>query len=217
MASSLDIAGINKRFGKGDKSVEVLRKVDIHVAPGEFLILVGPSGCGKSTLLNIIAGLDEPTEGEIRIGGKNVVGMPPRDRDIAMVFQSYALYPTLSVADNIGFALEMRKVPKADREKRINEVAAMRLSLPQKMADEFDMTDTRRVGKDVTYTYQFNTQEHKASTFDTEAGKQVAIPELCNTKATREYLDAGYRFVFTYLFKDGSDVVVHITAADCKA
>ena len=125
MASSLDIAGINKRFGKGDKSVEVLRKVDIHVAPGEFLILVGPSGCGKSTLLNIIAGLDEPTEGEIRIGGKNVVGMPPRDRDIAMVFQSYALYPTLSVADNIGFALEMRKMPKAERQKRIDEVATM--------------------------------------------------------------------------------------------
>ncbi|AOG24031.1 ABC transporter ATP-binding protein [Acidovorax sp. RAC01] len=125
MASSLDIAGINKRFGKGDKSVEVLRKVDIHVAPGEFLILVGPSGCGKSTLLNIIAGLDEPTEGEIRIGGKNVVGMPPRDRDIAMVFQSYALYPTLSVADNIGFALEMRKMPKPERQKRIDEVAAM--------------------------------------------------------------------------------------------
>ena len=125
MASSLDIAGINKRFGKGDKSVEVLRKVDIHVAPGEFLILVGPSGCGKSTLLNIIAGLDEPTEGEIRIGGKNVVGMPPRDRDIAMVFQSYALYPTLSVADNIGFALEMRKMPKAERAARIQEVASM--------------------------------------------------------------------------------------------
>ena len=125
MASSLDIAGINKRFGKGDKSVEVLRKIDIHVAPGEFLILVGPSGCGKSTLLNIIAGLDEPTEGEIRIGGKNVVGMPPRDRDIAMVFQSYALYPTLSVADNIGFALEMRKMPKPERQKRIDEVAAM--------------------------------------------------------------------------------------------
>ncbi len=125
MASSLDIAGINKRFGKGDKSVEVLRKVDIHVAPGEFLILVGPSGCGKSTLLNIIAGLDEPTEGEIRIAAKNVVGMPPRDRDIAMVFQSYALYPTLSVADNIGFALEMRKMPKAERQKRIDEVAAM--------------------------------------------------------------------------------------------
>ena len=125
MASSLEIAGINKRFGKGDKSVEVLRKIDIHVAPGEFLILVGPSGCGKSTLLNIIAGLDEPTEGEIRIRGKNVVGMPPRERDIAMVFQSYALYPTLSVADNIGFALEMRKMPKAERKVRIDEVAAM--------------------------------------------------------------------------------------------
>ena len=125
MASSLEIAGINKRFGSGDKSVEVLRRVDIHVAPGEFLILVGPSGCGKSTLLNIIAGLDDPTEGEVRIGGKNVVGMPPRDRDIAMVFQSYALYPTMSVADNIGFALEMRKMPKAERQKRIAEVAAM--------------------------------------------------------------------------------------------
>ena len=125
MASSLEIAGINKRFGSGDKSVEVLRRVDIHVAPGEFLILVGPSGCGKSTLLNIIAGLDDPTEGEVRIGGKNVVGMPPRDRDIAMVFQSYALYPTMSVADNIGFALEMRKMPKAERQKRIDEVAAM--------------------------------------------------------------------------------------------
>ena len=125
MASSLEIAGINKRFGNGDKSVEVLRRVDIHVAPGEFLILVGPSGCGKSTLLNIIAGLDDPTEGEVRIGGKNVAGMPPRDRDIAMVFQSYALYPTMSVADNIGFALEMRKMPKAERQKRIDEVAAM--------------------------------------------------------------------------------------------
>ncbi|MFN3375983.1 MAG: ABC transporter ATP-binding protein [Burkholderiaceae bacterium] len=125
MASSLEIAGINKRFGKGEKSVEVLRKVDIHVAPGEFLILVGPSGCGKSTLLNIIAGLDNPTEGEVRIGGKNVVGMPPRDRDIAMVFQSYALYPTMSVADNIGFALEMRKMPKTERAARIQEVASM--------------------------------------------------------------------------------------------
>ncbi|MGB4925836.1 MAG: ATP-binding cassette domain-containing protein, partial [Giesbergeria sp.] len=81
MASSLEICGINKRFGKGDKSVEVLQKVDIHVEPGEFLILVGPSGCGKSTLLSIIAGLAEPTEGEIRIAGKNVVGMAPRDRD----------------------------------------------------------------------------------------------------------------------------------------
>ncbi|APW39885.1 sugar ABC transporter [Rhodoferax koreense] len=125
MASALQISGIRKTFGNGDKAVEVLKRIDIDVAPGEFLILVGPSGCGKSTLLNIIAGLDEPTEGAIRIGERDVVGVPPAARDIAMVFQSYALYPTMSVADNIGFALEMRKVPKAERTKRIAEVAAM--------------------------------------------------------------------------------------------
>ena len=125
MASSLHIKGIRKAFGKGDKAVEVLKRIDIDVEPGEFLILVGPSGCGKSTLLNIIAGLEEPTEGELHIAGKNVIGMPPAQRDIAMVFQSYALYPTMTVADNIGFALEMRKVPKADRDKRIHEVAGM--------------------------------------------------------------------------------------------
>lgn len=125
MAASLHIAGIRKVFGKGDKAVEILKKIDIDVAPGEFLILVGPSGCGKSTLLNIIAGLEEPTEGEVRINGKDVIGVAPAKRDIAMVFQSYALYPTMSVADNIGFALEMRKVPKDVRTKRIHEVAAM--------------------------------------------------------------------------------------------
>jgi len=125
MASSLDIQGVRKCFGKGDKAVEVLKKIDIAVAPGEFLILVGPSGCGKSTLLSIIAGLEEPTEGAIKIAGRNVVGVAPAQRDIAMVFQSYALYPTMSVADNIGFALEMRKVPKPERKKRIDEVAAM--------------------------------------------------------------------------------------------
>ena len=102
-----------------------MKKIEIDVAPGEFLILVGPSGCGKSTLLNIIAGLEEPTEGELRINGKDVIGVAPAQRDIAMVFQSYALYPTMSVADNIGFALEMRKVPKDVRTKRIHEVAAM--------------------------------------------------------------------------------------------
>ncbi len=125
MAASLHIAGIRKVFGKGDKAVEILKKIDIEVQPGEFLILVGPSGCGKSTLLNIIAGLEEPTEGELRINGKDVIGVAPAQRDIAMVFQSYALYPTMSVADNIGFALEMRKVPKDVRTKRIHEVAAM--------------------------------------------------------------------------------------------
>ena len=122
MASPLHIKGIRKAFGKGDKAVEVLKRIDIDVEPGEFLILVGPSGCGKSTLLNIIAGLEEPTEGELHIAGKNVIGMAPAQRDIAMVFQSYALYPTMTVADNIGFALEMRKVPADVRKKRIDEV-----------------------------------------------------------------------------------------------
>ena len=125
MSSALKINGIRKCFGKGDNIVEVLKRIDIDVAPGEFLILVGPSGCGKSTLLNIIAGLEEPTEGSISIGDKNVVGVPPAQRDIAMVFQSYALYPTMSVAENIGFALEIRKVPKAERQARIAEVASM--------------------------------------------------------------------------------------------
>ncbi|MEI7969110.1 MAG: ABC transporter ATP-binding protein [Betaproteobacteria bacterium] len=125
MAASLDIDGIRKRFGKGDRAVEVLKRIDIAVPPGEFLILVGPSGCGKSTLLNIIAGLETPTEGSLRIAGRDVLGVPPAQRDIAMVFQSYALYPTMSVAENIGFALEMRKVPRARREQRIAEVAAM--------------------------------------------------------------------------------------------
>ena len=125
MAASLHIAGIRKVFGKSDKAVEVLKRIDIDVAPGEFLILVGPSGCGKSTLLNIIAGLDDPSEGRVSIGGRDVIGVPPAQRDIAMVFQSYALYPTMSVADNIGFALEMRKMPKAERTARIAEVATM--------------------------------------------------------------------------------------------
>ena len=123
--SSLTIRGVRKTFGQGDKQVEVLKRIDIDVAHGEFLILVGPSGCGKSTLLNIIAGLEQPTEGSILMGERDVVHTPPAQRDIAMVFQSYALYPTMSVADNIGFALEIRKMPKAERQARINEVAAM--------------------------------------------------------------------------------------------
>jgi multiple sugar transport system ATP-binding protein len=125
VASGLKIDGVVKRFGKPGKQVEVLKRIDIDVAPGEFLILVGPSGCGKSTLLNIIAGLEDASEGDVRIGSRSVLGVPPAQRDIAMVFQSYALYPTMSVADNIGFALEMRKVPKAKRDKTIARVAEM--------------------------------------------------------------------------------------------
>ncbi|MBK7615564.1 MAG: ATP-binding cassette domain-containing protein [Burkholderiales bacterium] len=103
----------------------MLKGIDIAIEPGEFLILVGPSGCGKSTLLNMIAGLDAPTSGRIFIGERDVTDLPSKDRDIAMVFQSYALYPNMSVAQNIAFALEMRKVPKPERDAAVQRVAAM--------------------------------------------------------------------------------------------
>ncbi|MCF6302495.1 MAG: ABC transporter ATP-binding protein, partial [Devosiaceae bacterium] len=90
---------------------------------GDFLVLVGPSGCGKSTLLNCIAGLEEVSGGEISIGGRNVTQSPPRERNIAMVFQSYALYPSMSVAQNIAFGMKVRKVPKEQSEAKTAQVA----------------------------------------------------------------------------------------------
>src|SRR5512134_1319560 len=117
----LEIDGIGKRFG----GTEVLKRIDIAVAEGDFLVLVGPSGCGKSTLLNMIAGLESVTEGEIRINGRAVNDLHPSQRDIAMVFQSYALYPNMNVAQNIAFGMEMRGVPRDEREKAIAEVAKL--------------------------------------------------------------------------------------------
>ncbi len=119
--SALTIENICKSYGP----VETLKGIDIALDSGEFLVLLGSSGCGKSTLLNIIAGLVEPTSGEIRIGDTSVIGMHPKDRDIAMVFQSYALYPNLTVARNIGFGLEMRKVPAAERDAAVSEAARL--------------------------------------------------------------------------------------------
>ncbi len=117
--SSLTIRGIKKRFGP----VEVLKGIDIELQSGEFLVLLGSSGCGKSTLLNIIAGLIDPSEGEILIGERNVTDIHPKDRDIAMVFQSYALYPNMSVARNLTFGLEIRKVGRAERDVALSKVA----------------------------------------------------------------------------------------------
>ena len=117
--ASLEIVNIKKRFG----DIEVLKGIDIAVEAGEFLVLVGPSGCGKSTLLNMIAGLDTVTEGDILIGGKRVNDLHPSERDIAMVFQSYALYPNMSVEGNIAFGMEMRKVPKQERQRAVQEAA----------------------------------------------------------------------------------------------
>jgi multiple sugar transport system ATP-binding protein len=118
---ALSIRNVRKTFGP----IEILKGIDIEIEAGEFLILVGPSGCGKSTLLNMIAGLDVPSSGSIHIGERDVTHVPSKDRDIAMVFQSYALYPNMNVAQNIAFALEMRKVPKPQRDAAVQRVAKM--------------------------------------------------------------------------------------------
>src|SRR5215470_17226054 len=117
--SSLSIRNVVKRYGP----VQVLKGINIEAQDGEFLILVGPSGCGKSTLLNMIAGLDSITSGEIYIGGRLVNDLSPKDRDIAMVFQSYALYPNMTVRQNISFGLEMRRVPKKEQDEIVDRVA----------------------------------------------------------------------------------------------
>ena len=119
--STLSIRNVTKRYGP----VEVLKGIDIEVADGEFLILVGPSGCGKSTLLNMVAGLDTVSSGEIAIGGRIVNDLSPKDRDIAMVFQSYALYPNMSVRDNISFGLKIRKIPQQQQVETVSRVARL--------------------------------------------------------------------------------------------
>lgn len=119
--ASLAIRNVRKIFPNGG---EVLKGIDLEIEDGQFLILVGGSGCGKSTLLNMIAGLESVTSGDIFIGGKRVNDLAPKDRDIAMVFQSYALYPSMSVRDNIAFGLSLRKVAKAEQARIIERVAA---------------------------------------------------------------------------------------------
>jgi multiple sugar transport system ATP-binding protein len=119
--ATLTIARLRKRFGH----VEVLKGIDLDAAHGEFVALVGPSGCGKSTLLAMIAGLESVSEGEIRIDGRLVNGVAPRDRDIAMVFQSYALYPTMTARQNITFGMESRGVPKVARDEAVKRVSAL--------------------------------------------------------------------------------------------
>ncbi|MBB5192508.1 multiple sugar transport system ATP-binding protein [Silvimonas terrae] len=118
---ALAIKNVTKSFG----DTHILKGIDIEIDDGQFLILVGPSGCGKSTLMNIIAGLESPTSGEVHIGDRIVNDVAPKDRDIAMVFQSYALYPTMNVRQNIAFGLETRGVPKKEQEEVINRVAKM--------------------------------------------------------------------------------------------
>ena len=117
---------VNKKFGE----TSAVKDLNLAVRDEEFLVLVGPSGCGKTTALRMLAGLEEQTNGDIFIGERRVNDVAPKDRDIAMVFQNYALYPHMSVYDNIAFGLKLRNVPKAEIERRVNEVAEM-LSIGQ--------------------------------------------------------------------------------------
>jgi multiple sugar transport system ATP-binding protein len=114
--------GVTKRYPDGTLAVE---KVDLSIADGEFIILVGPSGCGKTTTLNMIAGLEDISAGELRIDGARVNERAPRDRDIAMVFQSYALYPHMTVRENIGFPLKLAKLPKTEINQKVEHAAAL--------------------------------------------------------------------------------------------
>ncbi|WP_420548068.1 ABC transporter ATP-binding protein [Curvivirga sp.] len=119
--ASLSINNVKKSFG----SIDILKNIDIQIDDGEFLVLVGPSGCGKSTLLNLIAGLETPTDGDILIGDSRVNNVQPKDRDIAMVFQSYALYPNMTVRKNITFGMEIRKIPKSEQEAAVQTVSEL--------------------------------------------------------------------------------------------
>jgi multiple sugar transport system ATP-binding protein len=116
------LEGVDKVYSGGVKAVDDL---NLEIADGEFMVLVGPSGCGKSTALRMIAGLEEITGGELLIGDQVVNDRPPKDRDIAMVFQNYALYPHMSVYDNMAFALKLRRTPKAEIDRRVKEAAAL--------------------------------------------------------------------------------------------
>jgi ABC-type sugar transport system ATPase subunit len=117
--SEIVLSKVVKRFGL----MEVVHGVDLTVRDREFVVLVGPSGCGKSTLLRMVAGLEEISDGEIRIGGTVVNDLEPRQREIAMVFQDYALYPHMSVEDNMGFGLRMRRFPWSDIVERVKQAA----------------------------------------------------------------------------------------------
>ncbi|MGV8954055.1 MAG: ABC transporter ATP-binding protein, partial [Cypionkella sp.] len=119
--ASLEFVGVTKSFS----DTQIIKGIDLSIADGEFVVFVGPSGCGKSTLLRMIAGLDAVTAGHIRIDGRDVEKLTPGERGIAMVFQSYALYPHMTVRENLAFGLQNFKLPKAEIETKVVEAARM--------------------------------------------------------------------------------------------
>ena len=121
--ASITLKNIVKRYGKGPTSNQVIHGVNADIKDGEFIVIVGPSGCGKSTLLRMVAGLEEITEGDISIGNRIVNKLEPSERDIAMVFQNYALYPHMSVFDNMAYGLKIKKVPVAEIKTRVDKAA----------------------------------------------------------------------------------------------
>src|ERR687889_1598776 len=118
--SAIELRDVTKRYPDG---FEAVKHMNLEIEDGEFMILVGPSGCGKSTALRMIAGLEDISEGELLIGDRVVNNLSPRDRDIAMVFQNYALYPHMTVRDNMGFALKLAKVPQQEIDGKVEEAA----------------------------------------------------------------------------------------------
>jgi sn-glycerol 3-phosphate transport system ATP-binding protein len=123
--ASIQLKNIVKRYGTGKHELQVIHGVNAEIADREFVVIVGPSGCGKSTLLRMVAGLEEITEGEISIGDRVVNNLEPSDRDIAMVFQNYALYPHMSVFDNMAYGLKIKKVPIAEIKARVDKAAGI--------------------------------------------------------------------------------------------
>jgi sn-glycerol 3-phosphate transport system ATP-binding protein len=123
--ASIELQQVIKRYGRGKHAVEVLHGVDARIEDGEFVVVVGPSGCGKSTLLRMVAGLEKITEGQIRIGERVVNDLEPARRDIAMVFQNYALYPHMSVFDNMAYGLKIAGVPKDEIQRRVDKAAGI--------------------------------------------------------------------------------------------
>ena len=133
--AAIHLRDVVKRYGTGRQALEVIHGINAEVGDGEFVVIVGPSGCGKSTLLRMIAGLEEISRGEIAIGGRVVNTLTPKERDIAMVFQNYALYPHMTVRDNMAFSLMLAKQTRAAVDERVRKAADI-LGL-QELLDRF--------------------------------------------------------------------------------
>jgi sn-glycerol 3-phosphate transport system ATP-binding protein len=121
--AAIELKDVVKRYGKGKSALQVIHGINAQIGGGEFVVIVGPSGCGKSTLLRMVAGLEEISSGTIEIGGRVVNDVEPADRDIAMVFQNYALYPHMSVFENMAYGLKIRKMPETEIRKRVDDAA----------------------------------------------------------------------------------------------